>query len=141
MKIAIITCYKQPDYVRALVLRVALVANPENKIYIIKNRQLGLLRYPEVLMKLLIIRFKHRPDAYLLTFRGYEVLPAVNVVTWPKPLIFDEFINPLEWLHEPRPERWARFVPKKVLRRIYRLFLRRSKFILADTAAHTSYSA
>ncbi len=135
------TCYKQPDYVRAVTLRRALASDPNNTVIVIKNSHKGILRYGEVLCKLIWIRLRQRPDVYLLTFRGYEILPAFNLLTWPKPVVFDEFINPLEWLNEPRPELWAPLVPKRLLRSLYRLLIRRSSYVLADTDAHASSSA
>ncbi len=141
VKIAVITCYKQPDYVRAQVLRASLALDSANQVISIKNNREGLLRYPEVLGKLIAVRLMQHPDVYVLTFRGYEVLPTINLFTWPKPLIFDEFINPLEWLQEPRLEWWAKLVPQSFLQVFYRLLLARSRVILADTAAHAVYSA
>lgn len=126
---------------RAQVLRTALALDPINQVTVIKNSHIGLLRYGEVLIKLVAVRLKQRPDIYLLTFRGYEILLATNLLTWPKPLIFDEMINPLEWLQEPRPEAWAKLIPKSSLRGLYRLLLSRSRMILADTAPHARYSA
>lgn len=140
MKLAIITCYKQPDYIRAQTLRAAAARYPGIELIIIKNTHTGLIRYPEVLWKTFIARFKRRPDVYLLTFRAYEILPALALMTWPKPIIYDEFINPLEWLDEPHPERWVRMVPKSFLRWSYRLMLKRCKAILADTEAHADSS-
>lgn len=140
MKLASITCYKQPDYVRALTLRTAAQRIPSIETVVLKNRQLGLLRYPEVIFRLLALRLQQHPDAYLVTFRGYEILPFVSVLTWPKPIIYDELINPLEWLHE-RGESWAKFVPVPLLERFYHLLLKRCRVIIADTAAHARSSA
>ncbi len=140
MKLAIVTCYKQPDYVRARTLRAAAADCSGVEPIIIKNKHVGLLRYPEVICALVWARLKYRPDAYLLTFRGYEILPFAAVLTWPKPLIYDEFINPLEWLREPRPERWIRYIPHSLLRRVYKFLLRRCQVVLADTETHAQYS-
>ena len=140
MKLAIVTCYKQPDYIRAQTLRDGAVAYHGIELITIKNRHLGILRYPETIIKVIAARIRHRPDAYLLTFRGYEILPFLAILTWPKPLIYDEFINPLEWLQEPRDQRWAKFVPKAAFGWFYRQLLRRCKVILADTDVHADYS-
>ncbi len=141
MRIAIITCYKDPEYVRAVTLRKSMDLIDNVDSLIIKNKHRGLIRYPEVIAKLIWIRLIKRPDAYLITFRGYEVLPVSNLITWPKPLIYDEFLNPLEWLNESRKESWARFIPQNFLKSLYRFLLRRPKLILADTTAHAKYSA
>jgi glycosyltransferase involved in cell wall biosynthesis len=141
VKIAVITCYKQPDYIRAVTLRAATTALPGSEVIIIKNNQLGALRYPEVVLKSLWLRLCHRPDVYVLTFRCLEILPMLAVTTWPKPIIYDEMISPLEWLNEPGREQ--KFSPplKALMVWSYRQLLKRCKFVLADTAVHADYSA
>jgi hypothetical protein len=141
MKLAVVTCYKQPDYIRAQTLRQAAAKYPGTELYIVKNSKTGAIRYLEIIWKLIKVRFKHHPDVYLLTFRGYEILPMFNILTWPKAVIYDEFINPIEWLQEPRTQRWVHYVPLPLLGVSYRLLLRRCKVVLADTEAHAKYSA
>lgn len=140
MKLAIITCYKQPDYIRAQTLRAAAAQYPRIELIIVKNRHTGLLRYPEVFWKSLALRSRQKPDVYLITFRAYEILPWLALISWPKPLIYDEFVNPLEWLNEPQTEWWVRLMPKALLRGFYRLLLKRCRIILADTEAHAESS-
>src|SRR5208282_1914461 len=97
MKLAIITCYHDPDYVRARVLRQSLKQLPNINLIIIKNRHKGLLRYPEIIWKLYKLKIANRPDAYLLTFRGQEMLPFVLLAAGKKPVIFDELIVPIAY--------------------------------------------
>lgn len=141
MKIAIITCYTNPDYVRARVLRTAFAADPRVDLIIVKNRHKSVLRYPEVLLRLLILRFRQQPDAYVITFRGYEILPFVLLIAGKRPVVFDEFINLIEWVvyehNKLRPRTW----PATTLASWYKRWLRRCEFILADTKAHAAYSA
>ena len=141
MKIAIITCHGDPDYIRARTLRAALQGFDDFEILVLKNKHLGLLRYPEMIWRSLLLRVVRRPDIYILTFRGYELLPFLALISWPRPLIYDEFVNPLEWLREPGVEKWARFVPIPPLHWLYKLLLRRCNVILSDTKAHAVYSA
>lgn len=136
MKLALVTCYRQPDYVRAVTLREAAARLPNAEIYIVKNHHKGLLLYPEVLCKLIWLRLRRRPDVYVLTFRAYEILPFAAILTWPKKLIYDEFVNPLEWLTEDRKELWAKFIPKRLLFWFYKLLLLRCSVILTDTPEH-----
>ncbi|RTK93911.1 hypothetical protein EKI60_04985 [Candidatus Saccharibacteria bacterium] len=141
MKIAIITCHNQPDYIRAVTLRKAVSQLPDHVAVIIKNKHTGVLRYPEMIARLATLRIRHNPDTYLLTFRGYELLPFACLLTWPKTLIYDEFINPIEWLQEPRSEKWAKLIPIALLKPFYKVLLKRCKYILVDTQAHAQYSA
>jgi len=144
MKIVVITCYFEPDYVRARVLRSALKSLPGIKLIIIKNKHRGLLRYPEVLWKVWRVRTQ-KPDAYVLTFRGQEVLPFIQWMIRKKPLIFDELIVPIAYATN---EHHAKSLTKRVYyfmaRRsesMYRRWLSKCYAILADTAAHAELSA
>jgi len=100
MKIAIVTCYDQNDYVRARTLRTAFAAVPGVDVQIIRNENKGLKRYLEVPMKLIKARFTTKPDAYVITFRGYEMLLFMVMTQTCKPIIFDEMINFAEWMDE-----------------------------------------
>lgn len=141
MKLAVITCHNQPNYIRAVTLRVAFQALPDSDVIVVKNRHKGVIRYPEMIFRLIVLRIRHRPDTYVITFRGYEILPFACLLTWPKTLIFDEMVNPLGWLNEPRPEPWAKLIPKRLLRTFYRLLLKRCSVVLTDTDAHSIYDA
>ena len=140
MKIAVITCYDQNDYVRAKSLRAGFAAVPGVQAIVLKNKHTGLLRYIEVPLRLLKLRFAQRPDVYVLTFRGYEMLPLLLLLKGRKPLIFDEFINAAEYLAEHN-----KLQPQsglgKLFRRWYGGLLRRCRMILADTEAHADYSS
>lgn len=143
MKIAVVTCSPKNDYPRALSLRTAFAAAPGVTTVIIRNRRTNLLRYPEVMYKLCKARTGiggSRPDAYVLTFRGYEMMLFLRLTLIRKPIIFDELINFTEWMVEQ-----GRLTSDS---RSYRLFrkwnswvVRRCRFILADTEAHANYSA
>ena len=140
-RIAIITCYKIPDYGRAVTLRTALLASPDIETVIIKNKRRGVLRYPEVIYKTL----RTRADVYLLTFRGYEMLPFILLRAGHKPVIFDELVNPLEVVTEHRAQKsglvaqlmkiWSLFGG------LYKWLAKRCRVIIADTQVHAQYSA
>lgn len=140
MKIAIISCYDQIDYIRTRVLRAAFASVPGVETIIVKNQHKGLLRYLEVPLKVLKLRFTVRPDAYVVTFRGYEMLPFTLLVKGRKPLVFDEMINAAEYLFEHNTLKPGS-VLAKVFIAFYGFLLRRCRFILADTDAHGAYSA
>lgn len=145
MKLAIITCYHDPDYVRARSLRAALKLLPGVRSVVIKNRRKGVLRYPEVLWRLWQVRRQQKPDAYLLTFRGQEILPFVLLLIGRKPLIFDEFIVPMAYANgehlNPSLAQRLKHVLARLGDPLYRLCLKRCKVILADTQAHAELSA
>lgn len=141
MKAAVITCYKHPDYIRAVTIRRAIAAQPGIEMYVLKNTHKNIIRYPEIMCKILWLRITMRPDVYVVTFRGYEILPFAAVAAWPKKLIFDELVNPIEWLQESRAEKWAAFIPQRLLKLFYRWLLRRASVVICDTPEHAAYSA
>lgn len=140
MKIAIITCYKQPDYVRARTLRTAFTAVPDVETVVIRNRHKGWLRFVEVPLKILRARRRDKPDAWIITFRGYEMLLFMALSLNRKPIIFDELVNFTEWMEEHgrlKAGNWR----YRLFRRWYAHLVKRCRLILADTEAHASHSA
>ena len=141
MKIAIITCYDQAEqHTRPRVLRKGFADCQDVEVVIVKNKHKGMRRYPETLLKILQCRLRDKPDAYVITFRGYEMLPFVLLIKGRKPLIFDEMVNAVEYLHEHKRltpgSRWD-----KLFRAFYAGLLKRCRFILTDTQAHAELSA
>ncbi|HSW65731.1 MAG TPA: glycosyltransferase [Bacillota bacterium] len=140
MKVAVITCYDQVNYVRAQALRTAFAAAPDCSVVVVKNSQRGLLRYLEVPFKILKTKLVERPDVFVITFRGYEMLPITLLFKGRKPLIFDEFINAGEYLAEHGKLNLESPLGKLFMW-WYSGLLKRCRFVLADTQAHAEYSA
>lgn len=140
MKIAIVTCSPQNDYARARSLRTAFAACPGVETLIIRNRHTNRLRYPEVMLRICKARLFKRPDAYVLTFRGYEMMLFMRLTMVRKPIIFDELINFTEWMVEQGRLK-AGTLRYRLFRRWNIWMTRRCRFILADTNAHAEYSA
>jgi glycosyltransferase involved in cell wall biosynthesis len=140
MKFAIVTCYKQNDYIRARTLRAALAKCPDVDSIVVRNRHTGWLRYPEVALKLAKLRLVDRPDTYFITFRGYEIMLLMTLTFVRKPIIFDEFINFTEWMEEHGRIRQGSLA-YRVFRHWYGWLVRRSRLVTTDTDAHASYSA
>ena len=141
MKLCVITCYKQPDYVRALTLRAAGQAIDGVDVITVKNTRTGALRYLEVLARLIVVRIRLRPDAYLLTFRGYEMLLPVRLLSIGKPLLYDEFIHPIEWAVYEHKKLNPENLLVKLFTVLYRLLLSTVQAIITDTDSHAELSA
>jgi glycosyltransferase involved in cell wall biosynthesis len=141
VKVCIITCYKQPDYIRAKTLRAALESNDGVELFVVKNSRVGALRYPEVFIKILMTRVKYRPDVYILTFRGYEMLIPVRLATLGKTFIFDEFINLVEWVVYEHKKLKQHGLGEKLLKSVYRFWLNTADLILTDTVSHADLSS
>jgi glycosyltransferase involved in cell wall biosynthesis len=139
MKIAVVTCYRDADYIRARVLRAAFAKIDGVEVVTIKNSKSGVAKYLEVLWAVLVSRFTTKPDAYVLTFRGYETLPFIRLLTLGKPLIFDELINAVEWFVYEHKK--LKGFPAKVLAAGYSMWAKTCQVILADTETHADVSS
>ena len=140
MKICIVTCYKQPDYIRAITLRAAAQALGHETV-VVKNKHLGLLRYAEVSWKVLRARVTSRPDLYIATFRAYEILPMARLLTLGKPLVYDEFINAYEWLVLEHQKIGATSLAARIFRRLYTWIVSTTDAVTMDTTSHVEMSA
>ncbi len=140
-KVCLITCYKQPDYIRAKTLRAALNRLEDVELIVVKNKHIGLWRYIEVICKLIAARLTKHPDIYFLTFRGYEMLPMTRLLTLGKPLIFDEFINLVEWVVDEHHKIKQKSLLAKILYNSYRFWLKKVNLITTDSKSHAEYSA
>lgn len=99
------------------------------------------MRYPEVLLRLFVIRLRYRPHTYILTFRGYEILPFVRLLTLGKTLIFDEFINLVEWVTYEHKKIKENSLADRIMRTFYRTALKSTGLVLSDTKKHAEYSS
>jgi glycosyltransferase involved in cell wall biosynthesis len=138
-RIAVVTCYRQPDYVRAIALRNA-VADLGDELIVVRNRSRGIRRYAEVAGELWRMR-RDRPDAYLVTFRAFEVLPLVLALAGRRPVVYDEFINPVEWFVEEHRKLRPGSLGARALRGAFRAMMARCASVLADTASHAEHAA
>jgi glycosyltransferase involved in cell wall biosynthesis len=141
IKVCLISCYREPDYIRARTLRAALGKMDEVELIVVKNTHKGLWRYPEVLGKIIATRIKHHPDIYFQTFRAYESFPLFRVVTIGKKFIFDEFINPIEQTAYENHTIKPGGIVAKIARLGYKFWLLTINTITTDTPSHARYSA
>jgi glycosyltransferase involved in cell wall biosynthesis len=145
MKLLVITCYFDPDYVRSRSIRAALEVNPDIEVHVIKNTHLGLRRYPEITWKLIKARRAVKPDGYILMFRGQEILPMVLLLAGKKPVLFDEFIVPLAWARDEKHRATLRVHFFRLLAKLsaplYKRWLAKCRVILTDTPQHAQISA
>lgn len=138
-RIAVVTCYRHPDYVRAIALRNA-VEDLGHVPVVIKNRSRGVRRYAEVAGDLWRLR-GDRPDAYIVTFRAFEILPVVLALAGRRPVVYDEFINPVEWFVEEHHRLRPGSLPARALRGAFRAMMQRCAVVLADTGSHADHAA
>ena len=141
MKVCIINCFRDPDYIRAVTLRTALSNIKNVELIVIKNKSKGVRRYFEVLASTIRTRFREHPDVYILTFRGYELLIPIRLLTVGKFMIYDEFINPLELTAIERSYFKKDGYIYKIIRFGYTFWVKRCDLLMTDTASHAELSA
>jgi len=140
LSVCLVTCYRDPNYVRVKSLEAGLISNGVN-LSIVRNRNRGIIRYAEVIFKLIRTRFTINPDIYFVTFRGYEILPFVLFIGIGKKVIFDEFINLIEWVAYEHKKIQPNNIVSKILFAVYRFLLKKTSKIITDTNSHALYSA
>ena len=140
-RIAVVTCHKDPDYVRARTLRAGVAALPDVELIVIKNRLRSPLRFPEIWFRIIVARLRYRPQLYILTFRGYETLFPLLVLGWPTPVIFDEFVNAFAWFVDEHQKPFSKSWPSRLLQRFYDWQLRRCRALLTDTPGSAKTSS
>lgn len=140
LSVCLVTCYRTPGYVRVKSLEAGLLVNNVD-LSIVRNERRGYLRYIEVIFKLIKVRLTVNPGIYILTFRGYEMLPFVRIITIGKTLIFDEFINLIEWVVYEQKKIKPSGIVFNLLNTGYRFWLKSVDVILTDTASHAQYSS
>ncbi len=145
MKIAAVTCHKDPDSIRAQNLRAGLKADKRVKLRVVKNHYPGLLRYPEVVWQLINLRLHQNPAAYLVTYKSLAILPFVLWLAGERPVVFDEYSVPLQLTDSDLPTRDTKGATKYFLlqfaKPLYRRLLRHCRYILAGSEAQAELSA
>jgi glycosyltransferase involved in cell wall biosynthesis len=122
-------------------LRAALEAIDGIEVIDATNTRRGLSRYLETLWKLVKARRRHRPDVYILGFRGHEIFLPVRLLTIGKPLIFDEFMSPTDALMSEGKGGALGRLAGAVLYPFEWLCLRLSARCLTDTELHKEFIA
>lgn len=140
IKVAYVLSYKQPDYIRTRFLLQSIKKLPRVELFTAINSSSGVLRYLQTIMKLLRIRLLVRPDVYVLGFRGTEIYWLVRLITFGKPLIFDEFLNPYLWIVEEHQKIKPKWLIAPIISMYERFILRTADAILSDTNLHAKYS-
>lgn len=136
-----VVSYRDPAYVRTRTFKAALASIENCRVFDATNRKRGFLRYLETLKKVMVIRWRHNPQVYLLGFRGHELFWPIRLLTIGKVLIFDEFMSPSDALIS---EKKAGFVGQVIGILAYPfewLCLRFSKRVLTDTESHKRFIA
>jgi glycosyltransferase involved in cell wall biosynthesis len=117
----------------------ALQGLPGIQVIDARNTRRGLLRYGEALLRLLLVRFRERPDGYILGFRGHEIFWPVRLLTRGKPLILDQMMSPYDSLIRERKTIAAGGILDRMIYAYEKSALQASDLILTDTRLHQQY--
>lgn len=133
LKVCYVLSYKSPDYIRTRVILNALSLIKHVDVSTAVNRSKSFIRYVETIGKVILVRFRHQPDIYIVGFRGHEIYWPVRILTFPRPIVFDEFINVDDWLFQEKKILRPNTLLRKLLRSVVRLILDNANLILSDT--------
>ncbi|MBP6469928.1 MAG: glycosyltransferase [Chloroflexi bacterium] len=136
-----ILAYYFPEFVRTTTLLQALRQITHLTIYEALNTTRGWLRYWQTLRQLLVIRLRHKPNFYILGFRGYELYWLVRLITWGKPLIFDHMMSPYDSLVNEKHRLSRQSLLAKIVYWYEKGILHNADLILTDTPLHQAYFA
>lgn len=140
-KVCYVLSYRDPKYVRTKFLIQSLENISGVELVTAINRITNPLRYIETILRLVLARLIHRPDVYVLGFRGVEMYWVVKLITIGKPLIYDEFINPYLWFVEEHEKVSSKNYLARLIYSYTKLVLNNADLVLSDTNAHADYSS
>ncbi len=140
-RIAYVLAYRDPNYVRTRTLTTAIASLDDVDLVVVRNRLRGPLRYAETWLRALLARVRHRPDVWIVGFRGHEIFAFLYPLMRGRRIVFDEFINLHGWLVDERRALRAGSWAMRTVDSYVRWVMRRSDVVLADTDADVEYSA
>ena len=106
-----------------------------------RNRSTGLTRYLETWKVLWHLKKHHKPDLYMLGFRGHEMFWPVRWLARGKPLVFDALMSPSAALAEEKKAGILGQIFAPLMRWLELSILRNADLVLADTQQHVDFYA
>ncbi len=141
IRVCHVVSYRAPNYIRTRNLRAALHHIQDCEVFDATNTRRDFLRYFETIWKTLRIRLQHKPDVYVLGFRGHEIFWIIRLIAIGKPLIFDEFMSPSDALLSEGKGGFLGRLAGIVLYPFEWLCLHFSARCLTDTVLHRQFIA
>lgn len=139
MKVAYIVSYRAPDYIRSQGLLRAMGECPDIEVFEARNHSIGLRRYLETWTALRRINKGHKPDLYVLGFRGHEIFWPLRWLSLGKPLVFDALMSPSAALGEEKKAGILGQLFSPVMRWLELGILRNADLVLTDTQQHVDF--
>lgn len=136
MRICYVLAYRAPGYIRTRSLLAALNSLPDVECHTAINTCTGLGRYRDTLTQVARIERQHRPDLYILGFRGLELYWPLRRLIGNRPLILDAMMSPSLALAEEKQYGLAGKLVSRLTTPIEKGILRNADLVLTDTNAH-----
>ncbi len=140
-KVGYVLAYYEPDYIRTRALVNALKHIPKVELHTAINSNRSILRYLQTAYRLVVMRIRQHPDLYLFGFRSHESYWLFRALTFPKPVIFDEFINMHTALTKEKKKIKESSLVAKLARAYVRMIHKSARKILTDTQLHAQSSS
>ncbi|MGG6461885.1 glycosyltransferase [Solilutibacter silvestris] len=137
--VCLVQAYAAPNYIRGLTLMAAARTIRTVELTQAFNTSGGVARYWQAIHKLLAIKKKSSPDAYILAFRGHEIAWLIRHLAKKQMFVFDAMMSPYSALTEERKFGWRGTLLAKLWRPIEHSALRNADAILTDTQSHSAY--
>ena len=139
LRVCYILSYYFPSYVRSQTIINGLQQIPGAEVYTAVNTTTHIWRYAQTCINLLKTRFQHKPDIYILGFRGYELYWLIRLLTIGKQLIFDHMMSPYDSLVHEKKSIKAESIWGKLLYWYEKTVLANASLVLTDTDLHKQF--
>jgi glycosyltransferase involved in cell wall biosynthesis len=139
VKVCYVLSYYSPHYVRTRTLLAALRRIDHVVLYEAVNTTPSFWRYFQTLLRLIGVRLRHRPEIYILGFRGHEIYWLVRMLTFPRRLIFDQMMSPYDSLVNETKKLRQGSVLERLAFWYERSILKSATAVLTDTSLHRQY--
>lgn len=139
VKVCYILSYYSPNYTRTKSLLAGLNKIDGVLLYEARNSSTGLSRYIETIAKLIWIRIMHRPQIFVLGFRGYEIYWPIRLLTLGRALYFDHMMSPYDSLVSETKKLKPGSLVARFVYLYERLTLKNASLVLTDTSLHHCY--
>ncbi len=139
LRVCYILSYYFPSYVRSQTIISGLRQIPGVEVLTAVNTTTFIWRYIQTFLYLLFIRFQHKPNLYILGFRGYELYWLIRLLTIGKPLIFDHLVSPYDSLVNEKRRIKSKSILGKLLFWYEKKVLIDADLVLTDTYLHKQF--
>ena len=142
LDLGFVLSYRAPKYIRMLTLRDALSSLPGVRLHDSVNEARGYVRYWQTLKKIIRLKAKVNPAAWVVNFRGHEIYWLLRLIAGRRAkLVFDELVSPYDAFVNERRTFPASSVISKMVYLVERSILANADLVLTDSIHQAEYYA